>query len=328
LRSIKIIDQFNPDNIIISTPATTGLFALLAGKLMNIKTTGIYHTDFKSQSLHITGDEGLANTVESYINWFYSQLDEIRVPTNEYINLLMKRGFNRGQVKLFRRGIDIDQFSPEKEDRSLITNKYNVPAGINLVYTGRVSKDKNLDFLVEVYQELIHNFDNLNLMIIGDGPYYQELSRKTEEYDRIFLIGRLDRSALPEIYASSDLLLFPSTTDTFGMTVLEAQACGLPALVSNVGGPQEIVDDEKTGFILEVDSTQPWTDTISKLIIEIKNNTEYFRQLRINSRNIVGSSYDWQEVLKDLLLEQNEMEQKEPELLKSPLVKKSVQINS
>ena len=328
LKSIKIIDQFDPDNIIISTPATTGLFALLAGKLMNIKTTGIYHTDFKSQSLYITGDEGLANTVESYINWFYSQLDEIRVPTNEYINLLIKRGFKRDRVKLFRRGIDINQFSPEKEDRSLIINKYDVLAGINMVYTGRVSKDKNLDFLVQVYKELIKSFDNLNLMIIGDGPYYEEFSRKTEEYNDIFLIGRLDRSALPEIYASSDLLLFPSTTDTFGMTVLEAQACGLPSLVSNVGGPQEIVDDGNTGFILEVDSIKPWVDTIAKLIREIKNNTKYYRKLRANSRDIVGSSYDWQEVLKDLLLEQNEMEHREPELLKSPLVKENFKINS
>lgn len=317
LKAMKMIDEFDPDNIVISTPATTGVLGLLMGKLMNIKTTGIYHTDFRSQSFHITGDERLSNTVDTYINWFYTQLDEIRVPTNEYIKLLESRGLSDQKIKLFKRGIDPELFSPEKADSEFLHSKYKIPEGINFVYTGRISRDKNLDFLFKVYQELYKKYENINLICIGDGPYFNELSEKSKKYDRIFLTGRLNRKELPGIYASSDLLLFPSTTDTFGMTVLESLACGTPALVSNVGGPQEIVKDGKTGYILDVNSIEPWVEKLDELIQEIYDNSQKYREFRKNSRDVVLKSFDWFDVLQDLILDEEEYEQRKPELVKS-----------
>ena len=306
LQSLKIVDEFNPDSIIISTPSTTGLLGMLIGNLMNIKTTAIYHTDFKNQCNFITGDDSLANTLDSYINWFYSRVNEIRTPTEEYKKLLIGRGLDEEKIKIFRRGIDSDLFSPEKANRNILIEKYGLIDGINLVYTGRISKDKNLDFLVKVYLETNKVHEKINLIMVGDGPYYNELSAKLKNYEGIIFAGRQARNKLPEIYASSDLLVFPSTTDTFGMTVLEAQSCGLPAIVSNVGGPQELVRDGKSGFILSAENIDPWVNTIKALVPEIKNNSSYYTKLKEQSRSIVLNSYNWTEVLQDLILDDHE----------------------
>ena len=104
-----------------------------------------------------------------------------------------------------------------------------------------------------------------------------------------------------------------------GMTVLESQACGTPAIVSDVGGPQEIVQNGKTGFILDVKSTTSWVEALDELIPEIINGSEIYYRFRKNSRDVVISSYKWRELLEDLLLEDRAIKQKNPELTESPV---------
>ena len=181
------------------------------------------------------------------------------------------------------------------------------------MYTGRISKDKNLDFLIKVYNRVNENNSDINLIFVGDGPYYQELSKSVNDKPGIVFTGRLKREKLSNIYASADILLFSSTTDTFGMTVLEAQSCGLPALVSDIGGPQEIVNEGQSGFILSVDTIDPWVKTIEFLLPEIRNNSTYYQKLKQQSRATVLNSYKWKEVLHDLILGGQEMSNSEKE---------------
>jgi glycosyltransferase involved in cell wall biosynthesis len=240
LKSLESIYDYKPDEIIISTPGPIGLVGLMAAKLLNIKSVGIYHTDFKLHGLKITKDKSMANFLGSYVKSFYSLQDEILVSSKEYIRILENRGIKSSKMKIFPRGIDTDLFSPNKTEAE---EKYKLgfKNGFNLLYSGRISKDKELDFLIEVFSHLSKKTKDINLIITGSGPYFNDLRIKTKEMENIFFTGVVDHKFLHKIYSAADLFVFPSVADTFGMVILEAQSCGLPAIVSDRGGPQEII---------------------------------------------------------------------------------------
>ena len=103
---------------------------------------------------------------------------------------------------------------------------------LHFSYVGRVSRDKGLDSLLESYRAILREHPGTKLIIVGDGPYLQTLMEKARDLPLVVFTGRVDQEKLPDFYRRADLFLFPSVTDTFGRAVLEAQACGLPAIVS------------------------------------------------------------------------------------------------
>ena len=113
---------------------------------------------------------------------------------------------------------------------------------------GRVSKEKNLEFLSDAFQEITDSGFESNLIIVGDGPYKNEMEQELKGYPAVFT-GFLSGEELCTAYASADVFVFPSATDTFGNVVLEAQASGLPVIVSDEGGPKELMKDGITGIV-------------------------------------------------------------------------------
>ena len=300
LNSLSKISRFCPDEIYISTPGPVGLLGLLASYLLSIKSTGIYHTDFTLQCDKIEQNESLINLTESYTRWFYSAMSNIKVPTKEYISILVERGFNKAKMTVFNRGIDIRLFAPIERNSDILKTKYGIEGGVNLLFTGRVSKDKNIDFLIEVYKKLAQSVDHVNLVITGDGPYLRELKKKYSSERKIIFTGSIVRDQLPEIYSLADIFLFPSNTDTFGMSVLEAQACGIPVIVSDKGGPQEIVIKGKSGFIMPSDNLDEWVGKILEIIKLRQNEPMQYNSYKIASRANVFQNYCWEKFLDDL----------------------------
>ena len=115
-----------------------------------------------------------------------------------------------------------------------------------MLFVGRISKEKNLDTLVASTRRLAEWKTPARPLFIGDGPYLSEMKRLLP--DALFT-GYLRGEELADAYASADFFVFPSTTDTFGNVVLEAQASGLPVIVSDVGGPRDLVQHARDGFI-------------------------------------------------------------------------------
>ena len=300
LRSIKLLYEIEPDEIFISTPGPVGLLGLLLSRLMNSRSTGIYHTDFSMQALNITGDDRVFRVMESFMHWFYSCTDEVMVPTGEYMDILEDRGFDRSRMKIFRRAIDGTMFSPEESaDQSACRHIPKNDDAFILLYTGRISRDKNIDFLISIFREVRDSGRMAKLVIAGDGPDFSELKKNMSGDKDIILTGRLAREELPVLYSSADLFVFPSVTDTFGMVVLEAQACGLPAVVSGTGGPREIIKEGVTGSITESMDLNSWVDEINSYIDMKENKPEKYRSMRIQSR-LNGLRYDWDAVFTDL----------------------------
>jgi len=302
LKSIDILYREEPTEIIISTPGPVGLTGILLSRLLNIKCIGIYHTDFKSEAEKIIGDDNFPlNLIENYIKWFYSKMDTIKSPTKEYLSILKKRGFKDSKLSLFKRGIDSEIFSFKPGAKEFLEKSCGIKNGkLNLLYTGRVSEDKNLDFLLDIYNLITQKEKDVNLIIAGDGPYLRSLQKRAKNNNSIYFLGRIPRKKLPNIYSASDIFLFPSTTDTFGMVVLEAQACGVPAIVSDIGGPKEIIINGKTGFVAKNNDLEQWVEKIEKLKRTIKdeNKREALRNL---SRNNIIRKHDWKNVLKEIV---------------------------
>jgi glycosyltransferase involved in cell wall biosynthesis len=298
LNALRQMHLFDPDRIYISTPGPVGLMGLLGAKLMNTPCTGFYHTDFALQAKKIVEDKSAASMLESYTKWFYSLTDMIKAPTLDYIDILKGRGFDPAKLSIFRRGIDLTLFSPSNHEQVKPSFSHGKDKEqITLLYVGRVSRDKGLDSLLETYRKIVDERPRTRLLIVGDGPYLQTLMEKAKALPLIVFTGRIEQEQLPDLYRCADLFLFPSVTDTFGRAVLEAQACGLPAIVSNMGGPKENIIDGVTGFTARANCVEDFTEKVVHVINLLENDPEVFRRMRRDARKHVVECYRWEEAV-------------------------------
>jgi len=300
LASLELIDAHEPHAVIVSTPGPVGLLGVVAARLLGVPCTGIYHTDFRVQMEHLAGPGLMPVVAERYARWFYGLFDEIRVPTAEYLHILEERGYDRRKMRVFRRGLDLDAFRPDRAARLRTRRDWELEDGFTLLWAGRVSQDKNIEFLAEVYRRAIAREPDVNLVIAGDGPSRPALEEALAGAPRARFLGRLPRRALPSVYAAADLFVFPSDMDTFGMVIFECQACGLPALVSDRGGPKELVRDGETGFVLglEVDL---WVERIVALKRLAIDSPARYRRFAERARAFAAQACDVEGALADVL---------------------------
>jgi glycosyltransferase involved in cell wall biosynthesis len=211
-----------------------------------------------------SGDHRLTMATASYMTWFYSRLDRVFSRSRHYQASLRELGVADDRLRLASPGFDPAVFSPEHRDINL-WSRLGVREPRRLLYCGRVSLEKNLGLLAESFAALCRQRNDTALIIAGDGPYLPDLRKLLDGLPAYFL-GYQDDSQLGPIYASSDLFVFPSRTDTMGQVVIEAQASGLPVLVSDEGGPREVMDHDVTGLVLPGEQSAAWTDAMHLLL--------------------------------------------------------------
>ena len=263
LQMLDYIQRENFSEIIISTPGPIGLTALLAGKMLNLETSGIYHTDFPQYIRILTEDSFLESLAWKYMHWFYGQLDTIFVNSEQYRQSWIDRGIDPAKLKILPRGLDTSLFSPTRGEPDFWRQFGSDGDGVRLLFVGRVSKEKDLDILVQAFRNLRGENVPVQLSIVGHGPYSATLATMMPE---ACFTGYLAGTELARAYASSDIFVFPSTTDTFGNVIIEAQAAGLPVVVSDAGGPRELVTDGVTGFVTKALDVGDFTNAIRRLV--------------------------------------------------------------
>jgi glycosyltransferase involved in cell wall biosynthesis len=261
LDMIDYIDREGFTELIISTPGPVGMTAMAAGKLLGIPCSGIYHTDFPQYVRILTEDEMMETLMWSFMHWFYSQMDLVYVNSEFYRQCWIERGFSPNKLAILPRGLDTELFNPAHREEGF-WKKFGAKHAV-LLYVGRVSKEKELAFLAEVFNELRSAGVPCELAVVGDGPYLEEMKQVCPE---AMFTGILTGLELGKAYASADLFVFPSTTDTFGNVVIEAQASGLPVLVSDVGGPRELVKKPEQGRVLAAGQKRAWIEAINDLL--------------------------------------------------------------
>src|SRR6184192_2825245 len=265
LQMLDYIQRERFTEIIISTPGPVGLTALLAAKMLNLQTSGIYHTDFPQYVRILTEDSFLESVAWGYMHWFYGQLDTVFVNSEEYRQRWIKRGFDPSKLKILPRGLDTELFHPARREQTFFEKFGAYNGEVRLLYVGRISREKDLDLLAAAYRRLRDEGLPVQLFIVGHGPYSEAFAKSVPE---AFFTGYLSGNELATAYASADIFVFPSTTDTFGNVILEAQACGLPVIVSDSGGPKELVEDKSNGLITKSHDVEDFTRAIRALVTD------------------------------------------------------------
>lgn len=249
-----------------ATPGPLGLAALAISKILKLPISATYHTSFPQYAGYLMGDNEVEGLMCRYIFWYYSHMDKIFVPSWNTGKELIGRGISTQKIRLFPRGIDTQRFHPSK--RSKRFEELFAPEGQRkLLYVGRISREKNLDLLADVFQSLLCSISDVCLIVVGDGPYKEEMQEKLKGWPVVFT-GYLEGDELASAYASCDLFVFPSTTDTFGNVVMEAQASGLPVIVTDAGGPQENLINGETGLVVRAGDPKAFLQGIRTLLLD------------------------------------------------------------
>jgi glycosyltransferase involved in cell wall biosynthesis len=184
--------------------------------------------------------------MQEYLRWPYGKCRRILAPSEATRDTLVRSKVNPAKIRIWRRGVSTDRFTPAKRSDELRRQWGVGHERLALLYVGRVSREKGLDLLPPLSERLRRSRIDHRLIIVGDGPMRRELQERCE--GAVFT-GTQPPDAVAVAMASADLFVFPSRTDTAGNVVLEAQASGLPVLVSEEGGPKENMVDRTTGFV-------------------------------------------------------------------------------
>lgn len=267
-KMIETLSKFNPDIIHIATPYFMGLYGIHCGKHLNIPMVASYHTHF-DQYLKYYKMGWLSPLLIRYMKWFHQPFERIFVPSHETKDKLESLGFH--SLSIWSRGVDCIRFQPDKYT-GRIREQYNITEKHLLLFVGRLAPEKDLTTLMQIIEHFPSNLQkNVHWLIVGDGPSYSEVSKLVKSKENVTLTGYLRGEVLVEAYASADLFVFPSTSETFGNVVLESLASGTPAIVSNSGGVKEIVQNNKTGKICMKQDKDSFIKAIVDLLIDEKN---------------------------------------------------------
>ena len=251
--------------ILAATPGPMGLAALFIARLLDLPIDGTYHTSLPQYAQYLTEDATIEDLMWRYILWFYNQMQTIYAPSSSTAAELAARGLDAARILTFPRGVDLYRFHPGKRN-GILADRYQITAAaLKLLYVGRVSKEKNLQMLARAFMTISAARPDVHLVVVGDGPYLEEMREVLAGYPCTFT-GYLEGEDLAAVYAAGDIFVFPSATDTFGNVVLEAQASGLPVIVSDVGGPQENMLPGQTGLVIRPDDESELVAAVLSLI--------------------------------------------------------------
>ncbi|HWQ78616.1 MAG TPA: glycosyltransferase family 1 protein [Anaerovoracaceae bacterium] len=260
-RIAQTLSDFKPDLIHLMTEFNMGLTGLHFGKKNHIPTVSNYSTNFSQYTDYYKLDF-LKQGIWDYLRWFHNQNGITLCPSSESRKLLKQNDI--GNTAIFSRGIDSVKFNPSLRSESL-RKKLGIENKTAFLYVGRVSFEKDLDILSESYKRIKGKYGGRVAMIItGEGPYLDKC-RAAFPADTIFT-GFKRGTELSELYASSDIFVCPSSTETFGNVILEAMASGLPVIGADAGGLKEIITHKKNGLKFGIRDAEELTELMTELL--------------------------------------------------------------
>lgn len=262
----RYVKQHRPDIIHISTPGPMGLCAMAIAKRHGIALAGTYHTDFPSYMHKQLGTEIAAWVTRRFMQFFFHRLDRIFSRSKQYLGVLESDlKFARDKLEYLPPGTDVERFSPRHKDVTVWPRFDIRNDSLKLLYVGRLSVEKNFVFVVELFEKLQSMCERpLSLIVVGEGALAEEIGRRRNSH--VHFLGLQRGETLSRLYASSDMMLFASVTETLGQVVMEAQASGLPCIVSDQGGVTDIVEHGESGYCLSVERMDEWLQKSLELL--------------------------------------------------------------
>jgi phosphatidylinositol alpha 1,6-mannosyltransferase len=255
------LEAFEPTLIHIATPDLLGLQAYLYARRRGIPVVASYHTHFASY-LQYYRVPFLEPVVWRYLRWFYSGCEQVYVPSESMIDVLEQHGMN-SNLRLWARGVDTERFAPTQRSWAWRRDLGIRDDEVVIAFVSRLVLEKGLRRMLDVLLALKAGGTPFKTLIVGDGPARGELEDALP--DAVFT-GYLEGEDLARAYASADVFLFPSDTETFGNATLEAMASGLPVVCADATGSRTLVEDGVTGYRKAVDDLAGFVDALAGLV--------------------------------------------------------------
>ena len=226
----------------VCVPGPAGVAAAALGPLLGLPVAGSYHTELAAYAQLRSGDPRVALGVQVALSAFYGRCDVVLSPSAAADATLAGLGIAPERVARWDRGVDTARFTPARRAAG------HFPAGrTTVLYAGRLTREKGADLLADAFLAARARDPRLHLVLAGGGP--EEARLRARLGRAATFLGWLEGDALATAFASADLFLFCSATDTFGQVVLEAQASGLPVVAVQAGGPAELIADGRSGLL-------------------------------------------------------------------------------
>ena len=243
---VETLAEGRYDLVHLCSPGPSGAAALIIARLMGVPILGSYHTELAAYAGLRSQDPGLEIAARMAIAAFYGQCRRVLSPSPASDEVLREMGVDAGRIGRWDRGVDLGRFSPQRRVEGLL------PGEITVLYAGRLTREKGADLLADAFLAARERDPRLHLALAGGGPEEGMLRERLGEHATF--LGWLEGDELARAYASADIFLFASRTDTFGQVLLEAQASGLPVVAVGEGGPTSIVTDGATGRLCPADA--------------------------------------------------------------------------
>lgn len=282
------LEEFGPTLVHIATPDLLGFRAMRWAQANEIQIVSSYHTHFTSYLKYYN-----LNMLEmlgwKYLEWFYSQCKHIYVPSPSMADELNEQGISDG-IRIWARGVYTDRFHPDKRDMEWRRSLGIEDDELIVSFVSRLVWEKDLQTFVDVVKKL---GDSIKPMIVGDGPARKELETMLPE---AHFTGFITGDELHRAYASSDIFLFPSDTETFGNVTLEAMSSGLPCVVADATGSRSLVESGVNGYLAPPRNTKEFAARVNKIAQDDKLREKMGKAARQKA-----IAYSWDNVNNKLL---------------------------
>jgi glycosyltransferase involved in cell wall biosynthesis/predicted metal-dependent phosphoesterase TrpH len=239
--TVEALAEGRYDIVHLCSPGPAGVAAALIARIMELPLVGSYHTELGVYTGLRTGDATLRAGMDMAVAGLYGLCSVVLSPSESADESLRALGIDAARLGRWDRGVDTLRFDPALRDPSLL------PGELTVLYAGRLTREKGADLLAEAFLAARERDPRLHLVLAGGGPEEEWLRERVGE--QATFLGWLEGDALARAYASADLFLFASRTDTFGQVILEAQASGVPVVAVDEGGPRTLIDDGRTGLL-------------------------------------------------------------------------------
>lgn len=288
----RVCGSFKPDLVYLASPASVGYQAMLQIRCLanpppvigNFQTDLSAYSDILFPSPMDSYAMNMLRLVEGYL-YSHKSVKAVFYPSNPVAEYMSKAGVDQEKLVHLGRGVDTELFTPKQRDESY-RNRIAPSGEIILLCVGRLAPEKGFGYLAKVAQRLARLGVPFKMVITG-GNRNSAVEEEVRGLfapvrDRVVFTGFLEGASLARVYASADIFLHCSITETFGLVVLEAMACGVPVVARDAGGPSEIVKDGTSGFLIEQDDLEAF---VTKTM-ELAQSHELRSLMSANSRTI------------------------------------------
>ena len=257
-KATKIIKKMRLDIIHIQTEMGIGIYGKLLAKKFHIPLVYTYHTMYVDYTYYVTKgvlDPAAKEVVKTWTRSVSSSVTEMTTPSTKTKNALREYGVDR-YINVIPNGIDLDMFEEKNIDKEFVKDflkKHNLEDKYILLSLGRIAKEKAIDVLLQGYATYLKNpsIDNTYMLIFGDGPDKERLEQMAIELgisDHVLFVGKVPYEQVPYFYYMSNLFMSASTTETQGLTFIEAIAAKTLVLCRYDENLEDVIEDNKTGF--------------------------------------------------------------------------------